>query len=106
MSHQDKVFRISTIAKAFGVLDKLITLKSAESPVMLKHLLESFVSVLKFYKKERITHEFFMGNFLTLFESYPDIPVNLIVDPLVQVFNQKLQGQRVNGGMGHKPGTL
>ena len=49
-------------------------------------------------KKERVTEEFCLRNFLELIEKYPEIPLNVIVDPMLQIFGNRLKGERKHGG--------
>jgi len=57
-------------------------------------------------KKDRVTEEFCLKNFLHFFNKYPDIPILLLVEPLINLFNDRIKGERKQGGSQHKPGNL
>jgi hypothetical protein len=49
-------------------------------------------------RKDRITEEFVFRNLSDLFEQRPDIPINILLDPLIEILSDRLRGERTQGG--------
>lgn len=68
-------------------------MKANDSPIVFKILIEATVDILN-SKRDRLTEEFVLKNFLSLFDQHQDLPLGLLVDPVIQVFSDRLRGQR------------
>ena len=97
--HQDKVYRLTLYGCAFTVLNHLIDLKSQDAPALLKTIITGFLSHMSGpNRKDRITEEFVFRNLSDLFEQRPDIPINILLDPLIEILSDRLRGERTQGG--------
>jgi hypothetical protein len=101
LTHPDKVFKVTVFGATFALLDRLLEIKSNYSPIIFKTLVEATVDLLSSGgKRDRLTEEFILKNFIGLFEQYVDLPVGLLADPVIKVFGERLKKNQ------NKPGYL
>lgn len=83
--HQDKVYRITVFGAAFGLFEHILEMKSAESPEILKTMISAMIELMRdtSVRKDRLTEEFLFRNFLDLFEQHPELPLNVLVEPVI-----------------------
>ncbi len=97
--HQDKVYRLTLYGCAFSVLGHLIDLKSQEAPALLKTVITGIITHMQGpNKKDRVTEEFVLRNLSELFEQRPDIPIAVLLEPLIEILSERLKGERLQGG--------
>lgn len=89
------MYRITVYGSVFGLLNRLISLKSSESPALLKTILTTMFDVMRDKERRcRLTEEFAFRNFIQIFEEYPEIPIFVLVDPLTVIFSDRIKGER------------
>ena len=44
--------------------------------------------------KDRISEEFTFKNFIQIFNSYPEIPIFMLIEPTTQIFSERIKGNR------------
>jgi hypothetical protein len=83
--HQDKVYRITVFGAAFGLFEHILEMKSSESPEILKTMISAMIELMRdtSVRKDRLTEEFLFRNFLDLFEKHPELPLNVLVEPVI-----------------------
>lgn len=105
--HQDKVYRLTIYGCAFSVLSLLIDLKSSEAPPLLKTIITGILNHMSGpFKKDKITQEFVLQNLIDLFQGRPDIPVNVLIEPVAEIFSERLKGEQAESTGKIKPGNL
>jgi hypothetical protein len=45
------------------------------------------------FRKDKITQEFVLKNLTDLFQSRPDIPVTVLIEPVTEIFTERLKGE-------------
>ena len=96
LTHPDRVFKITVWGASFALLDHLIQVKSAESPVLMKTLIGAFTELLRRKDhKDRMSEKFILENYYDLFDKHRElVTLNLVLDPVIHSFSERLRGDR------------
>jgi hypothetical protein len=58
-------------------------------------MITSFISLMRdSVLKDRISEEFTFKNFIQIFNSYPEIPIFMLIEPTTQIFSDRIKGNR------------
>ena len=94
--HRDKVYKLTIWGASFGLLDHLIEIKSAESPVLMRTMISAFTELVK-NRHDRLSESFILRNFHELYTKNLElVTLNLILDPIIQAFSERMKGDRLN----------
>lgn len=96
-THQDKVYSISVLGATFALLDKTLAQRSVDSPQLFQTLISATVDLFR-ERNDRVIEEHLLKNFTMLFDTYEDLPMNLLVEPVVTVMADRIKTVRQEGG--------
>lgn len=65
-----------------------------EAPFVFRLLTLEFFELLKKQKLERLTEEAALSNYLKLFRDFHEIPLNVLVEPFVELLTVRLRGEK------------
>ena len=87
----DKIFRVTVMGQAFSLMEDMMRNKNTDSPFLYKILIYSVLQHYKSKPGDVMVGEFYLDNFVSLFKDEADIPIARMVEPFIDLLQDKMQ---------------